>query len=63
MWTGNRNINGKDIVYRNDSDEKNFGVGDYFKFMSGYSEIINKSEAKGYLDGNIPLQSKLENIR
>ncbi|MBQ9491724.1 MAG: hypothetical protein IJU86_03000, partial [Firmicutes bacterium] len=62
VWTGNRNINGKDIVYRNDSDEKNFGVGDYFQFMSGYSEIINKSEAKGYPEDNVPLQSKLENI-
>ena len=62
VWTGNKKINGKDIVYRNDSDEKNFGVGDYFQFMSGYSEIINKSEAKGYPDDKVPLQSRLENI-
>ena len=30
--------------------------------MSGYSEVINESEAKGYPDDNVPLKSKLENI-
>ncbi len=62
VWTGNKKINGKDLIYRNDSHVKNFGVGDYFKFMSGYSEVINKSEAEGYPEDNVPLQSKLENI-
>ncbi len=62
VWTGNKKINGKDLIYRNDSHVKNFGVGDYFKFMSGYSEVINKSEAEGYPEDNVPLQSRLENI-
>ena len=62
VWLGNKYINGKEVVYRNDSDEVNFGLGDYFKFMSGYSEIINKSEAQGYPDDKVPLQSRLENI-
>ena len=30
--------------------------------MSGYSEIINKSEANAYPNDKIPLQSRLENI-